>query len=107
MQLGSTRAESILMQIDQLEHRLLFSAAVSLREGVLYVHATDAAAVVLTVGYADAAKARVRVTAGGVQLGATIRSSKVLRVILEGGAGNDALTIDSALAHFDKQALML
>jgi Ca2+-binding RTX toxin-like protein len=97
----------MLMLIDRLESRLLYSAGISLRQGVLYVHATDAAAVNVIVGYADAGKTSVKVTADAAQLGALLASSRIDRVILEGGAGNDSLKIDSTLARFDKQALIL
>jgi Ca2+-binding RTX toxin-like protein len=94
------------MLIDQLESRLLLSV-ISLRSGVLYVHATDGTGVNIVVGYADAGKANIRVIASDGELRAVEKSSTVDRVILEGGAGNDSLTIDSTSARFDKPVLIL
>jgi len=93
--------------IDPLESRFLLTAAMSLREGELYVHATDATGINVTVGYADSAKTNIRVTSAGAQLGSLLTSATVERVILEGGAGNDSLKVDAFAASFDKDVLFL
>jgi hypothetical protein len=76
---------------ERLETRRHFSATVTLADGVLYARAADGSgAVDLAVAYADAGRSKIRVTAGGSQIG-LFKAARVARVILAGGAGNDRL----------------
>lgn len=88
------------MELIHLEPRQHLSAAVSLSAGVLYARATDAAPAAISVVLSNN---RIRVTANGQPI-ASFRPKAVQFVILEGGAGNDTLSV---AVDFARPALLL